>query len=238
MDLGLRDRVAVVAGASRGLGRATAEALIGEGAKVVALSRSAEDLSRLEESYPGQVVGVSADLLDPATPERAVKVALEKFGRLDILIVNTPGPPRAEPLAVSDDDFQQAFATAFYPAVRLIRAGLGPLRENRWGRIIIISSTSVKAPKSFLTLSATARSALWAWAKSAAPELNQDGITINAVFAGPHRTARMAELGRSEQNGGNPEDFGALVATLCGTSTAFVTGSGYVLDGGEMRGLL
>lgn len=238
MDLGLQGRAAVVAGATKGLGRATTEALIGEGVKVIGLSRNADELNRLEQFYPDHFVGMPADLLDPETPRRAVQTALTSFSRLDILIVNTPGPPRAEPLAVQDDEFQQAFATAFYPAVRLIRAGLGPLRENRWGRIIIISSTSVKAPKPFLTLSATARSALWAWAKSAAPELNEDGITINAVFAGPHRTARMAELGRSDQKGGNPEDFGAMIAALCGTATAFVTGSGYVLDGGEMRGLL
>lgn len=238
MNLGLEHKVAIVTGASRGLGRATAEALAGEGVRLIAVARGAEELAALKASYPGQVIALTGDVTAPETAQRAVDAALATFGRLDIVIVNTPGPPPMEPLDASDTDFAAAFDTVFYPAVRLVRAAAGPMCAAGWGRIIIVSSTSVKAPKSFLSLSAATRSALWAWAKSAAPELFGQGVTINAVFAGPHKTDRAKQLNVRAEGIGLPEDFGAFVTTMCGDATRFVTGTGHVLDGGEMRGLL
>ncbi|VIO72938.1 3-oxoacyl-[acyl-carrier-protein] reductase FabG [Bradyrhizobium ivorense] len=237
MNLGLDQKVALITAASRGLGRATAEALVAEGANIVALARSASDLAALEAENPSRCTAMPADLLDPMTAERAVDCAIRAYGRLDIVVVNTPGPPPMKPLEATDEDFVRAFDTTFYPAVRLIRAAAKHLCESKSGRIVIVSSTSVKGPKDFLSLSAAARSALWAWAKSAAPALFEHGVTVNAVFAGPHATDRVRELGASPKAMGRPEDFGAIVASICGEATKFVTGTGYLIDGGEFKGL-
>jgi len=237
MDLGLNGRVAIVTGASRGLGRATAAALAAEGARVVAVARPSAELAELASMHAGLCVAVEGDLLDPDVPRRAVDAALSHFGRLDVAVVNTPGPRPVLPLDASEADFATAFESSFYPAVRLINAVRVPMGERGWGRIVIVSSTSVKAPKPFLCLSAAARSALWAWAKSAAPALNERGVTINAVFAGPHDTARARELGVKDRVIGRPEDFGRFVTSLCGDATRFVTGSGWLVDGGELTGV-
>ncbi|MGD9945025.1 MAG: SDR family NAD(P)-dependent oxidoreductase [Burkholderiaceae bacterium] len=237
MDLGLQGKVAVVTGASRGLGRATALALAAEGAQVVAVARASAELAELESAHAGRCLALAGDLLDPATPQRALDEALRRFGRLDIAVVNTPGPKSVLPLAAAEADFAAAFDTAFYPALRLIRGAAAAMGERSGGRILIVSSTSVKAPKPFLSLSAAARSALWAWAKSAAPALYERGITINALFAGPHDTARARELGVKNKPMGRAEDFGRFAASLCGDATAFITGSGYLLDGGELQGV-
>jgi 3-oxoacyl-[acyl-carrier protein] reductase len=238
MDLGLNGRVALVTGASRGLGHATAQALLGEGVKIVAVARPSNELSSLQEAHPGQCVALAGDLLDDGVARQAVDAALAHFGRLDVAIVNTPGPRPMLPLEATTQDFSTAFNTTFYPAMRLIQAAAPPMRERKWGRILIVSSTSVKAPKPLLCLSAAARSALWAWAKSAAPALYKDGVTLNAVFAGPHDTDRARELGVAKDRViGRPDDFGRFVASLCSESTRFVTGAGYLMDGGELGGL-
>lgn len=237
MELGLEGRVALVTAASRGLGRAAAEALANEGARLVVVARGAADLTTLEAAFPGRCVALVGDLEDPAMPARAVEAAIKTFGRLDIVVVNTAGPPPMQPLEASDEDFAQAFNAVFYPGVRLIRAASQQLCERGWGRIVIVSSTSVKGPKPFLSLSAATRSALWAWAKSAAPKLFEHGVTINALFAGPHATERVRQLGAKPKVTGRPEDFGAIVAALCGDATGFVTGTGYTIDGGEFMGV-
>jgi 3-oxoacyl-[acyl-carrier protein] reductase len=237
MDLGLNDRVALVTGASRGLGRATAEALLAEGACVVGVARPSAELDELASKHAGRCIAVEGDLLEPGVPKRVVDTALSRFGRLDVVIVNTPGPRPVLPLDASEADFAAAFESTFYPAVRLINASRVPMSERGWGRIVIVSSTSVKAPKPFLCLSAAARSALWAWAKSAAPALNERGVTINAVLAGPHDTARARELGVKDRAVGRPADFGRLVASLCSDATRFITGSGLLVDGGELTGM-
>lgn len=237
MDLGLKDKVALVTGASRGLGRATAEVLLSEGAHVVAVARASDELSQLASQHSGRCLAIVGDLLDPATPQLAVDAAISYFGGLDVAVVNTPGPRPVLPLEATQADFEAAFASTFHPAVRLIKAARLPMSERRWGRIVIVSSTSVKAPKPFLCLSAAARSALWAWAKSAAPALNEQGITINAVFAGPHDTARARQLEVKDRVVGRPEDFGRFVTSLCSDATRFATGAGWLLDGGELTGL-
>lgn len=237
MDLGLKDKVALVTGASRGLGRATVNALATEGARVLVVARPSADLDEIESIYSGRCKVVAGDVTDPALPQIAVDAALEHFGRLDVAIVNTPGPRALLPMEASDEDFASAFESTFYPAVRLVRAASVAMQEGKWGRIVIISSTSVKAPKPFLCLSAATRSALWAWAKSAAPKLYESGITINAVFAGPHETGRALELGVKDRVIGRPNDFGHFVASLCGEATSYITGSGFLVDGGELTGI-
>lgn len=227
----------MVTGASRGLGRATAEALLAEGAKLVVVARGADELEAFAALHPGRCVAVAGDLRDTAVPQRAVDAALAAFGALHLLVANTGGPPPVQPLDATDADFAAAFDTAFHPAVRLIKAAAVPMRAQGRGRIVIVSSTSVRAPKPFLALSAAARSALWAWARAAAPSLLEDGITVNAVFAGPHDTARARELGASGRPMGDARDFAAIATFLCGDAMRFTTGSGLTVDGGELRGL-
>jgi 3-oxoacyl-[acyl-carrier protein] reductase len=237
MDLELKGRTALVTGASRGLGRATAEALLAEGANLVVVARASAELAALEAAYPGRCIAVAGDLRDPSVPQHAVETALRIFRSLDVVVVNTPGPMTVQPLEASESDFAVAFDTVFYPALRLIKAAAEPMGDARWGRILIVSSTSVKAPKPFLCLSGASRSALWSWAKSAAPALYQQGITINALFAGPHDTERARQLGvKADRVMGQPADFGRFVCSLCGDNTRFITGTGYLIDGGELQG--
>lgn len=234
MDLGLTRKVALVTGASRGLGRATAEALLAEGAFVMAVARDGAELNELASD---ECAIFPADLLDPSVPRRAVAAAISRFGRLDIVVANTPGPAPHQPLDVEDADFARAFDATFFPGLRLMQAAAVPMMAQKSGRILIVSSTSVKAPKPFLCLSAASRSALWAWAKSAAPTLYASGVTVNALLPGPHDTARARELGVKDRDVGQPKDFGRFVTTMCADSTRFITGTSVVMDGGELTGV-
>src|SRR4051812_4578651 len=121
MDHGLKDKVAVVTAASRGLGRASVEALAAEGAKVVAVARGEAELATLAAAWPGRCIAMVGDLQDPSVPQRAIDLALESFGRLDIVVVNTAGPPTVQPLQAKESDFAAAFDTVFYPAFRLVQ---------------------------------------------------------------------------------------------------------------------
>jgi 3-oxoacyl-[acyl-carrier protein] reductase len=205
--------------------------------RVLAVARGEGDLATLAAAYPGRCVSLAGDLRDPELPQRAVDEAFRVFQRIDILVANTGGPPTVMPLEAKEDDFASAFDVVFYPGMRLVKAAAAPMMEQGWGRILILSSTSVKAPKPFLCLSAAARSALWAWSKSAAPRLMERGVTINALLAGPHDTDRARQLGVKNRPMGRPEHFGAIVASLCGQHTSFVTGTGQMIDGGEFGGI-
>lgn len=237
MDLELSGKVAIVTAASRGLGRAAAEALAREGVQVVAAARGRDSLEDLRAAHGGAIETEVGDVTDPAFPDQLVERVLQRYGRLDILVANTPGPPTMLPFEAAEQDFAKAFDAVFYPVVRLIRTSQQTLRQGGDGRILVVSSTSVRAPKPFLSLSATARSALWAWCKSAAPDLFEDGVTINALFAGPHATARLAQMPSSPKVVGRPEDFGRQVAMMCSSSWRFTTGTGVVVDGGEIRSI-
>ncbi|MCC6006917.1 MAG: SDR family oxidoreductase [Rhodobacteraceae bacterium] len=237
MDLELSGKVALVTAASRGLGRAAAEALAGEGVQVVATARGRDALEELGAAHGGAIVTEVGDVTDPAFPDKLVQGVLQRFGRLDFLIANTPGPPTLRPFEAEEKDFAEAFDTVFHPVVRLIRSSRQALGQGGNGRILVVSSTSARAPKPFLSLSATARSALWAWCKSAAPELFDDGVTLNALFAGPHATERLAQVPSSPKAVGRPEDFGRQIAMMCSPSWRFTTGTGVIVDGGETRSL-
>ena len=236
MDLSLSGKVAVVTAASQGLGRAAAQALARDGAQVVVAARGAEALEALAEAHPGRIAAEPGDVTDPDFPAQLVERAVARFGRLDILVANTPGPPTLRPFEATDADLTDAFESVCLPVVRLIRAAREPLKRDG-GRILVVSSTAARAPKPFLSLSAAARAALWAWCKAAAPELFEEGVTINALFAGPHATARLSQVPSAPRAAGRPEDFGAQVAMLCSPAWRFVTGTGVVMDGGEMRSL-
>jgi len=237
MDLGLRGRVAVVSASSRGLGRASADALAAEGARLVLCARGEESLRAAEAELReagADVLAVPADMSDPDTPEALVNAAVEHFGRLDVVVANAGGPPPGAALDVSDEALRAAVETNFLGSVRLARAAIGPMREQGWGRVCCISSYTIVQASPVLALSNTARSALWAWVKTAAHDLAAEGagITVNLACPGPHATERMRSLGGGGgATMGDPADFGRVVAFLCSEPAAFVSGAAVVVDG-------
>jgi 3-oxoacyl-[acyl-carrier protein] reductase len=240
VDLGLAGRVALVTGASRGLGRAAATALAEEGARVVVCSRDETALSEAAAAMPGDVLAVPGDVADPATPRRLVDAALERFGALHVLVANTGGPPPGRALEPDDDAFRAAVESNLLASVRLVRAAVGPMREAGWGRICLSTSVSVKQPIPTLTLSNTARTGLWAWAKTAAADLFPDGITLNLACPGFHDTDRLRALGGPPPGTpvGDAGDYGRIVAFLCSEPAGFVSGVALQVDGAATTGLL
>lgn len=242
MDLGLGGRVALITASSRGLGRASADALGAEGAKVVVTGRGEESLTASAEALRAdgiEVLALPADMADPATPDAVVAAAVGHFGRLDIVVANAGGPPPGRALEVSDDALRAAVETNFLSSVRLARAAIVHMRQRGWGRVCCISSYTIVQASPVLALSNTARSALWSWVKTAAHDLaaEQAGITVNVVCPGPHATERMQALGGGAGPLGDPADFGRVVAFLCSEPAAFVNGAAIVVDGGATLAL-
>lgn len=241
MDLGIAGRVALVTAASKGLGRASAVALAQEGAKVVVCARGAEALADAEAELAAttEVLAIPADVTDPAEPARLVAATVERFGRLDILVGNAGGPPPGRALEVDDAQFAAALNANLLTSVRLVREAAPHLRAGRWGRICLITSSSIKEPIPNLALSNAARTGLWAWAKTAAADLVGDGITLNLACPGSHATERMRQLGGAGGGPmGDPADFGRVVAFLCSEPANYVSGSAVMVDGARSRGLL
>ncbi|MDA8058331.1 MAG: SDR family oxidoreductase [Actinomycetota bacterium] len=234
MDLGIQGRVAVVTAASKGLGRATAEALAAEGVSLVLSARGEDALAALAGELAARgakVVTVPGDVSRPDVPARLVERALDRFGRLDIVVANAGGPPPGRALEVTDEQILSSLEANLLASVRLVRAAVPVMAEAAWGRICCITSYSVVQPVPRLALSNTARTGLWAWAKTAAHDLAGSGITLNLACPGPHATDRMRELGGSGALG-DPGDFGQVVAFLCSQQAGFVNGAAVVVDGG------
>jgi 3-oxoacyl-[acyl-carrier protein] reductase len=239
MDLGLQDKVALVTASSKGLGRATAEALSQEGAKVVICARDKAALTEAAEAMPGEALAIPADVTDPAAPQHLVDATLDRFGALHILVANAAGPPPARALEVDDDMLEAALQANLLTSIRLVQAALPPMRAAGWGRICLITSKSVKEPIPTLALSNTARTGLWAWAKTAAADLSAEHITLNLACPGTHDTERARETGSVDGGPvGDPADFGKVVCFLCSEPAGFVSGTALLVDGATTRGLL
>jgi 3-oxoacyl-[acyl-carrier protein] reductase len=241
MDLGIDGRVALVTASSRGLGRASAEALAAEGVRLVVCARNEGSLRDAEKALVArgaEVIAMVADVADPAVPARLVTAAVERYGRLDIVVANAGGPPPGRALEVDDDGLRAAVEANLLSSVRLVREALPHMRARGWGRVCCIASYSVVQPIPGLALSNTARSGLRAWAKTAAADLAGEdaGITLNLVCPGPHATDRMRELGGTGPMG-DPADFGRVVAFVCSAHAGFVNGATIVVDGGATLAL-
>ncbi len=239
MDLGVAGRVALVTAASKGLGRAAALALAQEGAKVVICARGPEALASAEEELAGytEVLAVPADVTNPAAPAQLAQAAVDRFGRLDIVVANAGGPPAGRSLDVDDAQFTAALNANLLTSVRLVREAVPHMRAGGWGRICLLTSSSIKEPIPTLALSNTARTALWAWAKTAATDLFDDGITMNLICPGSHATDRMKDIKLTGPIG-DPADFGKVVAFLCSEPAKFINGSTVLVDGGRAVGLV
>lgn len=242
MDLGLKDRVALVTASSKGLGRAAAVQLASEGAKTVLCARGEQALRATEASIReagGEVLGLVEDVTEPNAPTNLVDATLERFGRLDILVANAGGPPPGRALEPDDEAFMTALNNNLLSSIRLVRAAAPSMRERGWGRICMITSAAIKQPMPNLTLSNTARTGLWAWAKTAAQDLMPDGVTLNLLCPGLHATDRALELGApSGEEMGDPQDFGHVVAFFCSEQAGYISGTALQVDGARTLGLL
>lgn len=242
MDLGLEGRVALVTASSKGLGRATALALAAEGADLVLCARGEEALRQTEQEIAGlgrQALALPVDVTDPDAPRQLVEATVERFGRLDILVGNAGGPPPMRALDIDDDSLAAALNANLTTSIRLVREAAPHMRTGGWGRICLITSYFIKQPSPGLALSNTARTGLWAWAKTAAADLYTNGITLNLAAPGPHATDRMLALGGAVDASklGDPADFGRVVAFLCSEPARFVSGTALQVDGAATTAL-
>ena len=239
MDLGVAGRVALVTAASKGLGRAAALALAQEGAKVAICARGADALAATEAELAAltDVLAVQADVTDPAWPARLVGTTVERFGRLDIPVANAGGPPAGNALEIDDGQLEAALNANLLTSVRLVREAVPHLRSQKWGRICLLTSSAIKQPIPTLSLSNTARTGLWGWAKTAAADLFPEGITLNLACPGLHATERMKEISLGPGPMGDPADFGRVVAFLCSEPAGFISGTAVLVDGARSLGL-
>ena len=263
MDLGLLGRVALVAASSRGLGRAAAEALGAEGADLVLCARGADPLHAAARAIGAdagvRVVAVAADLSELAGVDAVVDAAARAFGRIDVLVTNTGGPPPGPFESHSREAWRAAVAQNLESVLDLTRAVLPGMKERGWGRIVNITSIAVKQPVENLVLSNSVRAAVTGFARTLANEVAPHGITVNNVMPGYTRTERLEELAGAvaKRKGlpheqrfdawndeipmrrlGDPRELAALIAFLASERASYITGQSIAVDGGWIRSLL
>jgi 3-oxoacyl-[acyl-carrier protein] reductase len=249
MDFGIRGRRAAVAASSGGLGFASAHALAAEGARVALCGRDAERLDaavRTITDAGGDAVGIPADVSTAAGGAQFVEDAIGVLGGVDILVPNAGGPPAGGFGTTKLDLYPAALEQNLLSTVAMCASAVPPMREQGWGRVVAITSVSVRQPIEGLILSNTARAGVTGFLKTLALEVAGDGVTVNSVQPGSHATDRLkslhgdlTDIGRSIPVGtvGRAEDFGWVVAFLCSDHARFVTGAAVPVDGGAYRGL-
>ena len=262
MDLGLKGKIALIAAASKGLGKAAAMELSKEGASVVIAARGEETLrvaaDEIRGLTGGRVLPVRADVTLLAEVEALVSTVIAAFGHIDILVNNAGGPRPGQFTDMTDENWLSAVDLNLMSTIRLTRLVLPGMREQRWGRIINITSVSVKQPIPTLILSNTARAGVVAMAKTLSGQVAAEGITVNSVCPGYALTDRVRNMAsaRAQTEGksaqeiiatwestipagrlGKPEELAALVAFLASERAAYITGTTIQVDGGFVQGL-
>ncbi len=260
MDLGIAGRVAVVAAASRGLGRAVAEALGAEGVRLAIGARGEETLERtaaaIRKRHGVEVLAHRVDVGDPDATAGFVRAAEDRFGQVDILVTNAGGPPPTRLRDTTPEQWRSAIEENLLSCVHLVRAALPGMTRRRWGRILAIASVSVKQPVPDIILSNTARSGIAGFMKSVANEAAPHGVLANVLCPGYTRTDRLVELADQLAKArrvpaaavyaewaadiplgrvGEPEEFGAAAAFLASERASYITGTVLAVDGGHIR---
>ncbi|MFL5105314.1 MAG: SDR family NAD(P)-dependent oxidoreductase [Xanthobacteraceae bacterium] len=257
MDLGLKDRVAVVTGGNRGIGYAISAGLLNESAHVVVASldpaRNAKAVDTLKAKSNGRVIGMPTDLNDPAAVEALFKTTLKEFGRLDILVNNATNISPGSFFAMTEENWDQAFDNKLRGAVRCIRHAVPPMRERKWGRIVNVSGGAAWTPQLGAIATGVNNAAVQNLTVALANELGKDGILVNAIVPTAVRTDRhdknirdtMAKTGQSEAEVlkprvakipvgrmGTAEEIANVVVFLASERASFVNGSAWAVDGG------
>ena len=262
MDLELQNRVAMVAAASEGIGRAAAEALAREGCRVSICGRTLEKLSaaktELEAAVPGaRILAVAADVSDGTALERWHAETVKAFGPVEILVTNTGGPPAARFLKLTEEQWRSGIDSTLMNVIRMSRRVIPGMQEKKWGRIVHITSLAAKQPIDLLTISSTLRAGLSGLTKAMANQLAADNILVNAVLPGhvlTHRQVHLNEL-RSKEEGipveayaarvqqaiplgryAAPREIGEVIAFLCSARASYITGASLQVDGGIIQG--
>ena len=263
MDLGLRDKVALVTAASRGLGKAVAMRLAQEGASVAICARGEEALNEtaaeIRARTGAQVVAVRANLSNPSNISTLVETTRERLGRIDILVTNAGGPPPGQFLDLTPEDWETATRLTIMSAVRLCYATVPIMKEQEEGSILAITSVSVKQPLPNLVLSNSLRLSIIGLIKTLADELGASGIRVNGICPGWTRTDRVDQLLRDRAQRristpeeeaariaidipigrmGTPEEFAAAAAFLVSPAASYITGVSLLVDGGMYRGVM
>jgi 3-oxoacyl-[acyl-carrier protein] reductase len=251
MDLGLQDRVYLVTGGTRGLGRAAAEVLVNEGARIVVSSRHEDAVQKAVADLGGnsKAVGITADNAEPSAAERLVAAGVARFGRLDGALISVGGPPPGTVSDTSDADWQHAFESIFLGGLRIARAVASAVGEG--GSIAFVLSSSVRSPIPGLAISNGMRPGLAMAAKTLADELGPRGVRVNGLLPGRIATERIRELdqaagdarlARARQSAaiplgryGTPEEFGIVAAFVLSPAASFLTGCMIPVDGGALR---
>lgn len=262
MDLGLKGRGVIVAASSQGIGRATAEAFAREGAQVAMCARgekllleAAEDIRK---ATGAEVMAERLDVTENSAVQRFVENVAKRFGRIDVCVANAAGPPAKNFLSISPDEWRKAVEMNFMSVVHLAKAAIPYMQRHRWGRIITITSVTVKQPVAELILSNAVRAAVVGLVKSLSNEFGKDGILVNNVAPGYTATERLQELagvralaaGASPEKIygdwaqeiplrrlGDPRDIADVIVWLASERAAYVTGQTVLADGGIYRGL-
>lgn len=254
MELGLQGRVALVTGASSGIGLAVARSLAREGATVALAARRLDllrDIAASVKADGGNAEAFFFDQNDPKSPRRLVDEVSEKLGGVDVLIANGGGPKAGTYLQTPIEEWDRGYAASLRAMLELVNSALPGMRERKWGRIVALTSMSVKEPIPTLVLSNSLRVALVAALKTLSGEVAIDGVTINSIATGRILTERLLELYDNDERAlreaaerevpmrraGSPEEFAPLVTFLAGTPAAYITGQTIAIDGGFIKSL-
>lgn len=248
MDLGLTGRRAAVAAASGGLGFATAQALAAEGVRVAICGRDPGKLAEAAAKLGPDSHAISADVGTPEGATSFVEQATAALGGLDILVTNAGGPPAGTFADTDMDAYLPALRLNLLSVVAMCKAAVPTMQARQWGRVVAITSISVRQPIPNLILSNTARAGATGFLKTLAREVAADGVTVNSIQPGSHATDRLKSLHGGDlsraanevpaRKVGDPGDFGACVAFLCSEQASFITGTAIPIDGGAYAALL